>query len=348
MQQRVEYIDNLRGFAMFLVVLGHVIAWTFGWYGNPSFFSAEAAAVPATTLWWDVIYAFHMPLLFWISGYLMGNPDKHIAVKVLPNYLWRKAYTLLIPFFTAGLLFHVITGEPITKYWFLRTLFIFILLALPCQMNISILQKKGSDIAYLAIVYLLIITGNHYFRGTLADKIFDLPYLMLFPSFAFGFLCRRYAALEKLINHNITFTVSLVIFIFCTYVNHLSDLSGWHLYGLGYLYPYCGIICAYYMFKYPLGGAKMKFLNYLGLHSLEVYILHFYFVISLPQLGKWIIRYMQQGDAFNMVSGSTIELVVCSVIAVVVCLFTAIAIRILRTSDIISWFLFGRENDKNA
>lgn len=57
---------------------------------------------------------------------------------------------------------------------------------------------------------------------------------------------------------------------------------------------------------------------------------------------------MQQGDAFNMVSGSTIELVVCSVIAVVVCLFTAIAIRILRTSDIISWFLFGRENDKNA
>lgn len=92
----------------------------------------------------------------------------------------------------------------------------------------------------------------------------------------------------------------------------------------------------------------MRFLNYLGRHSLEVYILHFYFVISLPQLGKWIIRYMQQGDAFNRVSGSTMELVVCSVIAVVVCLFTAIAIRILRTSDIISWFLLGRKNDKNA
>lgn len=51
---------------MLLVVLGHVLAWQYGKYGQ-SFSVPEAEEHPSLLLWWHIIYSFHMPLLFWIS-----------------------------------------------------------------------------------------------------------------------------------------------------------------------------------------------------------------------------------------------------------------------------------------
>lgn len=76
---RIQYLDNLKGFAILLVVLGHCVQSTVtGYDDNPIF---------------KVIYSFHMPLFFMISGY----------VSYKYSFSWRqsvskRAYQLLVPY----------------------------------------------------------------------------------------------------------------------------------------------------------------------------------------------------------------------------------------------------------
>ena len=88
-----DYIDSLKGIAIILVVVGHCIAWNYS-----DFNTTILESKPSDMFWWHLIYSFHMPLFFWISGFLL--PRKTINLDVL----WRRTYTLLIPFICAGII----------------------------------------------------------------------------------------------------------------------------------------------------------------------------------------------------------------------------------------------------
>ena len=68
--KHLEYIDGLKGFAIFLVVFAHVIAWS---YGDLDTFQTN---IRASWLFW-VVYSFHMPLFFAVSGYLAYRSFEH-------------------------------------------------------------------------------------------------------------------------------------------------------------------------------------------------------------------------------------------------------------------------------
>ena len=91
---RVVWIDNLKGFAIFLVTLGHVLI---GLGADDS--------VPR-----NVIYAFHMPLFFGISGYLatwllvVKRGDLIMSIAVALRFCVRKIHTLLLPYVLCPLL----------------------------------------------------------------------------------------------------------------------------------------------------------------------------------------------------------------------------------------------------
>lgn len=86
--QRERWIDVYRGIGITLVVWGHV-------YGGYSF---------------DVIFLFHMPLFFFISGYLFQPVrDAHV-------YCRRKAAQLLIPY----TMFLLAIGIPLALHLYLR------------------------------------------------------------------------------------------------------------------------------------------------------------------------------------------------------------------------------------
>lgn len=85
---RNEYIDWLKGFAIILVVLGH--CWTLD-----------------RGLFW-LIYRFHMPLFFCISGYLFNNKRN------FKDFLKIKLKTLIIPYMIFFLISFFITYFLIT------------------------------------------------------------------------------------------------------------------------------------------------------------------------------------------------------------------------------------------
>ena len=75
-KERILWIDQLRGIAMFFVVLGHV-------------------ALPREVQ--SVIYSFHMPLFFIISGLTLN--DEKIRRTPIKEYIWNKFQKLIIPYF---------------------------------------------------------------------------------------------------------------------------------------------------------------------------------------------------------------------------------------------------------
>lgn len=62
MKQHLLYIDEIKGFAIFLVVIGHILEW--------SFCSYETGYLSP---FHGLIYSFHMPLFAFVSGLLMGG-----------------------------------------------------------------------------------------------------------------------------------------------------------------------------------------------------------------------------------------------------------------------------------
>lgn len=87
MNRRIGYIDQIKGLAIFLVVLAHVMAMT---YQNWEVVLQHKNVAPL--LWWRIIYSFHMPLFFCVSGYLCS------IKKGYTKFVRNKVRSLIIPF----------------------------------------------------------------------------------------------------------------------------------------------------------------------------------------------------------------------------------------------------------
>ena len=81
--KQIEWINILRGFAIFLIVFGHSIGYSRGLTGLSRYLSS-----------------FYVPLFFFISGYLFQENTKE---KLIP-FMKRKAKKILIPYFVFALL----------------------------------------------------------------------------------------------------------------------------------------------------------------------------------------------------------------------------------------------------
>lgn len=106
-RKRFIDIDCAKGLAIILVVLGHIVA----------------RKAPVGGEWYmyieKAIYTFHMPLFMFLSGwvfyYTIPKSNKFNEIK---NFILKKAYRLLVPFFMMG--FTVLFG----KYFAGRILYV--------------------------------------------------------------------------------------------------------------------------------------------------------------------------------------------------------------------------------
>ena len=85
--QQIKWINQAKGFAMLCVVFGHSIV---GSIRNESVFFG---------ICYDYIYLFHMPLFFFLAGYLYQiNEAKYLNESVL-KFVKSKFQSLMVPYF---------------------------------------------------------------------------------------------------------------------------------------------------------------------------------------------------------------------------------------------------------
>lgn len=159
--KRIVWIDDLKAFACFLVVLGHLLQ-SFNKAGIDNY-----TDITQFINWF--IYLFHMPLFMMISGFLYCNTKKEFSLKKYKNFTIKKTINLLFPYVTFYLLFIGINmlfsnsvnnargiddllrifNNPIAPYWFLYALMsIFIV--------IPILEKILKNNKFIVLSILII------------------------------------------------------------------------------------------------------------------------------------------------------------------------------------------------
>ena len=80
---RIEWVDWLKGLAIFLIVFGHTIPY-----------SDKLSTIQ------HYIVSFHVPLFFLISGFLIKKSDEKFL-----TYAKRKFLSIMIPFYIFGILY---------------------------------------------------------------------------------------------------------------------------------------------------------------------------------------------------------------------------------------------------
>ena len=106
LKQRINWIDWAKVFAIYLVVLGHLLSKT----GREGYI-------------FNFIYSFHMPFFFFISGYLFTVKENNFR-----SFLKGSIRSLLVPYVLLNLIgnFFLIPTWVLAKQWPLDQLFYFI------------------------------------------------------------------------------------------------------------------------------------------------------------------------------------------------------------------------------
>lgn len=173
MGKRIEYLDLLKFFAIFCVLLGH-----------------STEQISADLFWdhpiWSFIYSYHMPLFIFLSGFFFKSSLRKPYLKVLGD----KAVQLLVPSVTAfaiGVVLMLAMGTKaiadlcelsfsgfMNSVWFLKCLFMCIAVMYPlCK-----LFRKDWVAAMVATVAVIFIPGL---------DIVNFNFML--PMFALGMLC---------------------------------------------------------------------------------------------------------------------------------------------------------------
>ena len=91
---RERWVDNVRGFAIYLVVLGHCIQY-----------ASHEGYDFANNIVFKLIYSFHMPLFMLLTGYLFWYT---LSKYSFWNGIVAKLKGIMIPCMTWGLVTYII------------------------------------------------------------------------------------------------------------------------------------------------------------------------------------------------------------------------------------------------
>jgi len=278
MKQRIDWIDAIRGFAIFLVALGHnsIQPAVFGW-----------------------IYSFHMPLFFFLSGFLF-SADKY---PTFWSFLTRKIQTLLLPYFGFFTLIYIYWLVVVDKIWLHPGDFLAPILNifysstklegifqpmwfLPCLFLTEILfytiYKKAKKYYFLAVIPIVLL------GYLLSLKFPTLPWsiataMVVLVFYALGYLVKEIGILPQEVRKNkiiltilavFFLAINITFFIFNGTVDLLfSHYRNFLLFLLSALGGIGGWLLVFFLLQ-GRNGWLSEILKFWGKNSLVIFVFH--------------------------------------------------------------------------
>lgn len=272
MKKRVIELDILKGFGIILVVLGH--------NSPPHFLNV-------------LIYAFHMPLFFFISGYIFNGQDN----------IYKKFQSLIVPFYFIGLLSYLLWilkqaifrsdeisfispligllyGSNINNYlyfnlplWFFTALFSIYLIVYIFKHKYSLLFILSLVMINYIDIFRVIILPFSLNQALIGLSFFIMGNLFKYNNFKLQFQTKTY----------IVFGITILIWLYSVFFNGKVDLLSLNI-NIPILFFLNGLVGSILIF-YLFFNLKIKLidLSFLGQHSMIIFSTH------IP-LG-WILKY---------------------------------------------------------
>ena len=350
--RRIEYIDALRGFAMILVVSPHILV-----FGCSHSLGDDFSLGGNNFLSFNSLFVlFHMPLFFFISGFLLYKKDFEWNLQNMTLLITKKAKSLLIPTLFFLFIYTFITDASFIDcfcksskwgYWFTVALFEYFVIYVLYRFICNLLGKKnGIDwiliIGSLMLYFMVTPSCLRWLNiiDTITCGIIGLENLKYFLFFAIGTLVKRhFGNIQMLLDKSLVSGVGVLLFFgMCIYVLHdgfFSNALITHLFLItsGFL----GLMIVFSFFRkyqsaFTTDTLIGKSLQYIGRRILDIYLLHYFF---LPRNLEVI------GHFFSNNPNQTLELVVSLILALIVICFCLVTSQVIRISPILAHWLLG-------
>lgn len=318
---RIEYIDELRGFAILLVVAGHLIQYNSFFINNPAF---------------EFIYSFHMPLFFAISGYVTEKVTSITNVSQYAGFIKRKFISIALPLLTWSIMInpflsYVKDGRfnidySFTILWFLKVLFI--ILCIYGLFNFFNNTIKIKSIYRVSISIILVITISILL---IVINVMELNLILYSISFYWGVFISGNTILEEKCTNSFIYTLSALLFMITSVLwsyngSYLNDII-----------KIAASISAFTFFLNLFQKLKLSFitknnLQLFGRYSLSIYLVQFQLCNILPE-NLYIDNYLCNSIILFLIS------IVISIPISHICIVFA---RIIQTNKILNLFIFGK------
>jgi len=279
------YLDNLKAVLIFLVVLGH-------------FLEIRISSNSGVRTVFSLIYAFHMPLFVFISGYFSKNTlnaKKLLKNLLLPYFVFNSLWYLLALFTLKGTVFRWF--YPGMAFWYLLSLFIWRLL-LPTLVQIRY------------ILPISIIAGIT--AGCFAEFSFFMAAsrtIAFLPFFLLGYFCAE-DQLKAIRINRISAWFILAVAISIIYLapsafplvkpgffyadNAYSVLKISNLFGVIFRSSFYLLAVTISLAVISLTPERENRLTFIGRNSLYIYIFHTYLLLifknSVSKFEDWFVQ----------------------------------------------------------
>ena len=324
---RINYIDRLKGLAIILVVMGHVLGFALGQHSETS-----------VILRW--IGSFHMPLFMFLSGAVLVTPPKNVFKKILkligpflffgiifslylkPDLSWQSIKGAVIAFFM---------HDAKMGYWYLLVLAEFYILLQLFNFKSGYLKEWVNDVLLSSFIHvLLLLLWTHC--GVITDIMCFLNCACYWPFFIGGYLFRKYGLLLWLEKSNWIFTFSIIFYLLFFNTNfkfHALQSLSWRL-----ILPMMAILSISYLFvsREKYASFIEKQLEFVGKHTLDIYILHYFIVSQLNcyALGAW----------FNLTHNLFLEMLFVTCLSLIITYLSVLMGRLVHKSDFMDKYVF--------
>ncbi|MDR0756609.1 MAG: acyltransferase family protein [Tannerella sp.] len=268
-KKRSEWVDFTRGIAIFLVVFGHV---NLGCFFCPAFESAHDFLYTQHL----ILYSFHMPLFFMISGFIYGYKKTNYNLCELKKALTGKLIALGIPYFifsiTLYLFKYLIGGDdyllswqdlffqikPVEYYWFLYILFLIF-----CIVEVLDYVFKN-DFTVFVILLVITVSGWNFTTGVfLFDEVSN--------RIIFFYLAKLLARRPELLRNNILIISCIIAFLVLCHTGAYNETSASlnFIMAISISFPIMAV-CS----RIKTGSRFFQYFSTAGKRTMPIYLLH--------------------------------------------------------------------------